>query len=271
MRRSIQQSTIRRAELLLWVERFLWCLGVLCLGLFAWAVIDARWFALVEGRQFDRALRERARAERGREAAAGAAAPSAPSASDTDRLGAFHAPNLPAPPPAPQGTLLGRIEIPRLGISSLVMEGVDGTTLRRGVGHIPATAMPRTSGNIGLAGHRDTVFRGLKDIRKGDVITLETLAGTDQYQVDWSRVVDPRDTGVLATSQDPQLTLVTCYPFYYVGSAPERFIVRAHQMASGAGTGDSGAGGAAKGGTAPPPSGSLAPSSTAVAPSYRSR
>jgi sortase A len=233
--RSVHHDSVRRAALLLWVERFLWCLGLLCLGLFAWAVIDARWFALVEGRRFDRALRERAAARQSGQRpapASGATLMGPPPASDTDRLEAFRAPAA-AAPPAPEGTLLGRIEIPRLGISSLVMEGVDGTTLRRGVGHIPATALPRAAGNVGLAGHRDTVFRGLKDVRKGDVITLETLDGTYRYEVDWSRVVEPRDTGVLAVSHDPQLTLVTCYPFYYVGAAPERFIVRAHRLAAG--------------------------------------
>ena len=126
--------------------------------------------------------------------------------------------------------MLGRIEIPRVGVSSLVLEGVTGATLRRGVGHIGGTPLPRLPGNFGLAGHRDTVFRGLKDIRKGDSITLDTLDGTYRYVVDWAQVVDPDDVEVLAVSNQPELTLVTCYPFYYVGSAPERFVVRAHLL-----------------------------------------
>jgi sortase A len=135
--------------------------------------------------------------------------------------------------------VLGRIAIPQAGISALVLEGVAGSTLRRGVGHIPGTTLPWLSGNIGLAGHRDSVFRGLKDIKKGDFINLETLEGTYRYVVDWAQVVDPDDIGVLAVSNQPELTLVTCYPFYYVGSAPERFVVRAHLLG---GDGPAGAG-----------------------------
>jgi sortase A len=238
----LKESLSRRGTLLLWVERLLLAIGLLCLGLVSFAVIDARWFAYQQGQRLDRALRARAA---GRETP-GAASRATPPASETDRLGSFRPGGAPAAPPAPvpEGSVLGRIEIARVGISSLVLEGVGGETLRRGVGHIPGTAMARAVGNVGLAGHRDTVFRGLKDIRKGDLIDLETLAGSYRYAVDWAQVVDPDDVGVLGAGNRPELTLVTCYPFYYVGSAPERFVVRAHLLggASQDGGTDAGAG-----------------------------
>ncbi len=222
----LKESLSRRGTLLLWVERLLLAIGLLCLGLVAFAVIDARWFAYQQGRLLDRALQAR---PSGRETP-GAAHGAAPPASETDRLDSFRPGSAPAAPPAPEGSVLGRIEILRVGISSLVLEGIGGETLRRGVGHIPGTAMAQAVGNVGLAGHRDTVFRGLKDIRKGDLIDLETLAGSYRYSVDWAQVVDPDDVGVLGAGNRPELTLVTCYPFYYVGSAPERFVVRAHLL-----------------------------------------
>jgi sortase A len=231
----LKESLSRKGTLLLWLERLLLAVGLLCLGLVAFAVIDARWFAYLEGRRLDRALQARQAAAGGREsrtAGRGQAARGGarPPASETDRLDTFRLGAKAAAPPAPEGSVLGRIEIPRVGVSALVLEGVTGSTLRRGVGHITGTPLPRLTGNIGLAGHRDTVFRGLKDIRKGDPITLDTLDGTYSYVVDWAQVVDPDDIGVLAVSNRPELTLVTCYPFYYVGSAPERFVVRAHLL-----------------------------------------
>ncbi|HVR07037.1 MAG TPA: class D sortase [Thermoanaerobaculia bacterium] len=254
----LKESLSRRGTLLLWVERLLLAVGLLCLGLVAFAVIDARWFAFQQGRRLDRALRERAAAGQDAGSRGGpGAARRAPSASDTDRLYSFRPGPAPAPPPAPapEGTVLGRIEIPRVGISSLVLEGIGGESLRRGVGHIPGTGLTQAAGNVGLAGHRDTVFRGLKDIRKGDRIDLETLDGTYHYSVDWAQVVDPDDVGVLAVGNRPELTMVTCYPFYYVGSAPERFVVRAHLLG----------GGTAEGTSAKPAAAAAAPPAAAVA------
>ncbi len=234
-----------RRPILLWTERALWAIGVLCLGVVLYVMLDARWFAWVQGRRLDQALAARAAqtvqtAQQGGAPAAAppAAGPGAPGAQpeapsspagQTDDLGAFQ-PAAPAAPPAEEGSLVGRIEIPRLGVSSLVLEGVTSATLRHGVGHIPRTSLPQLPGNVGLAGHRDTVFRALKDIRQGDLILLDTLAGSFRYQVDWTQVVQPDDLTVLAAADRPELTLVTCYPFYYVGSAPERFIVRGHRV-----------------------------------------
>lgn len=123
--------------------------------------------------------------------------------------------------------VLGRLEIPTLGVSTIVREGEDARTLQLAVGHIAGTALPGTAGNMGLAGHRDTFFRRLREIDPGDVIRLVTVEGTYTYVVDSTQIVDPDDLWVLDPTPEPSLTLVTCYPFTYLGSAPERFIVRA--------------------------------------------
>lgn len=127
------------------------------------------------------------------------------------------------------GALIGRVDIPRVGVSAIVREGDDTITLRHAIGHIPGTALPGQPGNAGLAGHRDTFFRGLKRIRVGDRIRLTTANGVLAYTVRHTSVVDPSDVSVLSPTDRPTLTLVTCYPFSYIGSAPRRFIVQADQ------------------------------------------
>lgn len=142
----------------------------------------------------------------------------------------------PAPaerPPLPE-MLLGRLRIPRLHVAAMVREGADSGTLRRAVGHIPGTALPGKTGNVALAGHRDTFFRELRNIEKDDTIDFETEQGTYRYAVESTKIVGPRDVSVLTAASGRTLTLVTCYPFYYVGSAPKRFIVRAVQVGPGA-------------------------------------
>jgi sortase A len=134
------------------------------------------------------------------------------------------------PPPSKSGDFIGQIDVPRIGISAVILEGSDDRALRLGVGHIPGTALPGDRGNIGLAGHRDTFFRALRKIRPSDEIRLSTIRDSYRYIVDWQKVVDPKDTAVLDDSDQQILTLVTCFPFYFVGSAPERFIVRAHRV-----------------------------------------
>jgi sortase A len=128
------------------------------------------------------------------------------------------------------GTTLGRIEIPRIGLTAMIMEGTDGRTLRRAVGHIRGTPLPGQKGNVAIAGHRDTFFRPLRNVHQDDEITLTTLTGSYRYLVDSTQVVPPEDTQVLDNSDGTNLTLVTCYPFYFVGPAPNRFIVRAHRI-----------------------------------------
>jgi sortase A len=139
---------------------------------------------------------------------------------------------LPGEKPPAHSMVLGRLEIPRLRVKAMVREGADESTLRRAVGHIPGTALPGGIGNVALAGHRDTFFRGLRNIQKNDKIDLETEDGTYRYVVQSTKIVGPRDVSVLAASSGETLTLVTCYPFYYIGSAPKRFIVRATQVAA---------------------------------------
>ncbi len=124
---------------------------------------------------------------------------------------------------------IGRLDIPRLGMSVAVLRGTDWHSLRLGAGHVEGTPLPGEGGNSGIAGHRDTFFRELKDIRKNDEIKFQTATGLYDYKVDWMAVVSPDDTAVLAPSTDSELTLVTCFPFEFLGSAPKRFVVRAHR------------------------------------------
>lgn len=130
----------------------------------------------------------------------------------------------------PPNGLVGRLTIPRLALSAMVRQGAGEDTLRFSLGHIPGTAFPGQSGNVGIAGHRDTLFRGLRNIGKNDLIEVETLRGKYLYQVESTEIVKPTDVSVLKAANYPQLTLVTCFPFYYVGSAPDRFIVKARQV-----------------------------------------
>lgn len=128
------------------------------------------------------------------------------------------------------GGLIGRITVPRLGLSVMVTEGVDRFTLGRAAGHIPGTALPGQPGNVGISAHRDTFFRPLRNIRQNDVITLTTVLGEYRYRVVSTKVVSPHDVEVLDSNGDEILTLITCYPFYFVGSAPNRFVVRAARV-----------------------------------------
>jgi sortase A len=130
------------------------------------------------------------------------------------------------PPP------LAVLRIPRIGVEVAVLEGTDEWTLNRAVGHIEETPMPGAGGNIGLAGHRDGFFRALQDARVGDRLELETLEGIHGYRITRTWIVDPDDVSVLDATPTSSVTMVTCYPFYFVGPAPRRFIVRAEHVGS---------------------------------------
>jgi sortase A len=136
------------------------------------------------------------------------------------------------PAPAP----LAVLRIPKIHLEVAVLPGTDDRTLDRAVGYIDGTAAPGADGNLGLAGHRDGFFRGLKDIAVGDLVELETAGRKDVYRIEKTWVVTPDDVSVLDPTPTRALTLVTCYPFYFIGSAPLRFIVRAVHQAGGSTT-----------------------------------
>jgi len=145
-------------------------------------------------------------------------------------------PSLPPQAPPPKGLdhslfhtgdTVARLTIPRLKGEWYIVEGTEETTLRLGPGHLTGTVFPGEKGNCVIAGHRDTQFRSLKDIRKGDEIVLTTSIGESRYKVTGWQIVKPTDTRTLNDTPDAVLHLITCYPFYYVGNAPNRFIVKA--------------------------------------------
>jgi len=130
------------------------------------------------------------------------------------------------------GDTIAKLKIPRLGAELYVVEGDNARELRRGPGHLAGTALPGADGNCVIAGHRDTHFRVLKDIREGDDIVLETQTGQYLYRVKRTQIVTPDNTAALRPTATPELNLITCYPFYYVGSAPKRFVVEAQLAGS---------------------------------------
>jgi len=195
-------------QVLRWTQRALFACGIALLAYCAFVVTDAWIFQRAERRRLEQlriATHDAKRAE-------------------PERI------SIAPPKPVVIDGLIGRIEIPRLGLSAMVMEGDNRTTLRRAVGHIPGTGLPGVPGNIGIAGHRDTFFRPLRNVHENDFITLTTPLGEYRYRVVSIIIVSPSDIAVLDPSVKEVLTLVTCYPFYFVGSAPERFIVRAERV-----------------------------------------
>jgi sortase A len=209
MKLLVGEETFRRT--LQWAYRLLFVCAILLLGYCGFALADSWVFQRRESRDLDRLLQDERAAREGPLQLEPTAFPKV------------------APAAAMDG-LIGRIEIPRLLLSTVVVEGIGRTTLRRVVGHIPGTALPGQPGNVGLAGHRDTLFRPLKDLRIRDEIDFSTLRGNFKYEVESLKVVEPDDVGVLAPSGENVLTMVTCYPFSYVGPAPKRWIVRARQV-----------------------------------------
>jgi sortase A len=141
-------------------------------------------------------------------------------------------PSPAGPSVLPIGEPMGRIEVPRLHVSAAVANGDDDGTLSVAIGHLPDTPFPWEAGNSALAGHRDTFFRQLRNIRVGDDMRVVTPYGDFTYQVSRTLIVTPDDLSVLEPTAEPTLTLVTCYPFSYVGHAPKRFIVQAVRVAA---------------------------------------
>jgi sortase A len=180
-------------RLMLWLERLLFAIGVACLGTYALVTLDARRYQAEQAAAF--------------EAKGGLAAPET----------------------VETGTLLGMLEVPRLKLSTPVVQGDDDLTLSKAVGHLPDTPLPWQKGNSAVAAHRDTLFRPLKDIAVGDKVVLRTPTGDLRYRVTHTSIVNPDDVWVLDPGPRDMLTLITCYPFYYVGHAPQRFIVHAER------------------------------------------
>ena len=168
--------------------------GLLALGYAAYVVVDAKAYQAIEQRRF-----ERARADRT------------------------------AAPALVDGGSIGEIRISRLGVRAIIVQGDSEAILQRAVGHVADTALPGEAGNVVLAGHRDTFFRPLKRVRAGDAITLKTRNGDFEYLVESTAVVRPSDIQVIQPTNGRTLTLITCFPFAYVGPAPDRFIVRARE------------------------------------------
>jgi len=129
-----------------------------------------------------------------------------------------------------EGEVIGEIQVPRLGLDAMVMQGDSASNLQRAVGHISSSALPGEGGNVALAGHRDTFFRPLREIRTGDEIRFRVARGTFEYRVESIEIVGPRDIKVLEPSPGRDLTLITCFPFSFVGRAPGRFVVRAREV-----------------------------------------
>lgn len=178
-------------------ERFLLACGVCCCAVFLTLLVEREWFQY-------RYVRELSRAR---------VLHSTPSPSLNQR--------------PRQGEPLGQLDIPRLEISAVVVEGDDDRTLRRAVGHLSDSAHPGEPGRVVLAGHRDTFFRNLQWVRKGDVVRMSTPRGSRLYEVRMVQIVAPYDTTAIAPSHGEILTLVTCYPFDFLGPAPYRFLVHA--------------------------------------------
>ncbi len=174
-------------------------LGLLALAYSAYVVVDARAYQSYEQARFESKL-ENGKAE--------------------------------PPSPLVEGGVIGEIQVPRLHLKAIVVQGDSHTILRRAVGHIPETALPGQQGNVALAGHRDTFFRPLRNIQLGDSITLKTRDHDFQYVVESTAIVAASEVGVLDASNGRTLTLITCFPFDYLGAAPNRFIVRAYERVS---------------------------------------
>jgi sortase A len=135
-----------------------------------------------------------------------------------------------APVAVRAGGLVGMLDVPRLKLTTPVIEGDDDSTLKRAVGHLPDTPLPWESGNSAFAGHRDGLFRPLKDIKVGDEIRFRSARTEFRYRVTGTSIVTPDDLSVLEQRSGPSLTLITCYPFHYVGNAPKRFIIHAERL-----------------------------------------
>jgi len=209
MRVAVPKQSLKK--LLRWSQGGLLACAAAMLGYCAFVLVDTRVFQERESRTLQRLLEDQHTTD-----------------VNSPQVKLLSPPKM--PPASAMSGLIGRIEIARLGLSVMIIEGDDGKTLRRAAGHVPGTALPGQLGNVGITAHRDTFFRPLRNIHMDDVITLTTLQGEYHYRVVSTKVVSPQDVEVLDSTGGEVLTLVTCHPFYFVGAAPNRFIVRAERV-----------------------------------------
>jgi sortase A len=195
-----QARPFRRRPFLRLLERLFWLVGGLAAGWFVLASLGIISFQVTQAKRLE-------------------------------KLEEGYVPSKSPQPPLQPGEPFGKISIPRIGLTAMIAEGDDEGTLRHAVGHIPGTAAPWNAGNVALAGHRDTFFRTLSRVRLDDLILLETPRGNYRYQVARITIVDPQHVELLR-SRESDLTLVTCFPFRYIGPAPQRYIVQAYRLAS---------------------------------------
>ena len=208
----------RTTTVLQWSRRLFFLIGILALGYVSFVLVDSKLYQAYQTWRFQQELNSvHTSMEQGENL------PTVPAPAIRTRAESFGK-------TAGESSPLGQIEIGAIGLTAMIVEGTEDATLRLGVGHITGTALPGQVGNVAIAGHRDTFFRPLRNIHKDDEITLTTLNGSYRYLVDSTKVVGPEEIGVLYNSHEAILTLVTCYPFNFIGSAPQRFIVRAHRL-----------------------------------------
>ena len=216
--KAVVQASETTVTMLRIASRVLIVAGLVCILYVAWSIYDQVRFQAVENQRFEAELAE---------LPVGAAPSSDPGVS---------APTAVRPAPRlltdPNSRTIGRLEIPRLNLSVMIGEGIDSATLRRAAGHVPRTALPGEPGNFVVAAHRDTLFRPLRNIRTGDAIDIRTRNGTFRYVVDSVQIAAPDYLRVLEPTSHESCTLITCFPFDYVGSAPRRFVVRASRRGS---------------------------------------
>jgi len=183
-----------RTRILRGASYFFLAIGLLALGYAGFVFVDAHFYQALEMKKFE-------------------------------PPGLLYEPHIPL-----EGEVIGEIQVPRLGLNVMVVQGDSPVNLRRAVAHLSKSALPGEWGNVALAGHRDTFFRPLRDVRLGDEIRFTTSARSFEYVVESIEVVAPADIRVLETATGHDLTLLTCFPFYYVGPAPQRFVVRAREI-----------------------------------------
>jgi len=216
MSRDLSASNPRSsvgASLVHWGERGAWLVGIGCLLFYAAACTQTALFQTREKAAFDEALLASIHSEE----------------HDTSGWSSARVEHYQEVSGAPV-TALARLDVPDASVSVMVLPGTDETTLNRAVGHIEGTPTPGEAGNVGIAGHRDGFFRGLKKLEAGDRLSMTTLEGVAQYEVASIEIVEPRAVEVLDQTPYDAITLVTCYPFYYVGDAPQRYIVHARKV-----------------------------------------